>query len=334
MNTGNDRSIENMIRLAGGRESPSAEAMERAHAAAERSWQLGLAQTPRKSWAAWRGKAMLACAATAGAVVLVFLMTHRAPAPQAPRALQFVARVATLEGVVAMENDTAARPLSRAAEVHSGDRLSTAEGRVATSFPGGLSLRLDRHTRLRFDGPDRVTLLEGTLYVDSGGLNAGPPLIVATPAGEVTHVGTQFLVSVSVDATFVRVREGQVVLAPATGDASTTVVAGDELEIRGGRQLMRHGSPAFGAPWDWLVSVAPTIAIEGRPMSEFLAWLARERGWQLRYADDAIERRSREIRLHGSLDGLDTAGMLERVGLVTGFELEAREGVLSVETRR
>jgi ferric-dicitrate binding protein FerR (iron transport regulator) len=334
MNAGNDRSIENLIRLAGGREMPSAEAVERAHAAAERSWQLGLAPTPRRSWVAGRGKALLACAATAGVVVLMLLVTHRAPPPQAPRVPQLVARVATLQGVVAMDDDVAARPLSRAAEVRSGDRLTTAEGRVATAFSGGLSLRLDRHTRVRFDGPDRVTLLEGTLYVDSGGLNAGPPLVVATPAGEVTHVGTQFLVSVSIDATSVRVREGQVVLAPATGDASTTVAAGDELEIRGGRQSMRHGAPAFGAPWDWLASVAPTIPIEGRPMSEFLAWLARERGWQLRYADAAIQRRSREIRLHGSLDGLDTAGMLERVGLVTGFELVARDGVLSVETRR
>jgi hypothetical protein len=82
------------------------------------------------------------------------------------------------------------------------------------------------------------------------------------------------------------------------------------------------------------VNVAPTIGIEGRPMSEFLAWLVRERGWQLRYADDALQQRTHEIRLHGSLDGLDTPGMIERVALVTGIELEARDGVLSVGTRR
>ena len=92
----------------------------------------------------------------------------------------------------------------------------------------------------------------------------------------------------------------------------------------------RHGLPAFGADWEWSASVAPTIDVEDRPLAEFLAWMAREHGWQLHYADEALQQRTLEIRLHGSLDGLDTAAMLERVALVTGIPLEAREGVLWV----
>ena len=83
----------------------------------------------------------------------------------------------------------------------SGTVLATGDGRVAVSFADALSLRLDRGTRLRFDGHERVTLLQGALYVDSGGLNVGPPLTIATPAGEVRHVGTQFQVRVSGEIT-------------------------------------------------------------------------------------------------------------------------------------
>lgn len=329
MNPGNDRSIENLVRLAGGREAPSDEGMRRARAAAEQSWRRGLEEAPRRRWTGWSFKAALACGAAAGVAVLAFQLNQRASLPIPVT----VAQIAALDGAAAIKDNDGTRPVAVAADVRSGETLVTAEGRVSTSIPGGLSLRLDRRARVRFDGPERVTLLEGTVYVDSGGLNAGPPFTIATPAGEVNHVGTQFLVTVSAEITRVRVREGRVVLVTADGE-SNAVAAGDELEIRDGRSALRHGSPAFGPGWEWLVSVAPTIDVEDRPLAEFLAWLVREHGWQINYADDALQQRTHEIRLHGSMDGLDTPAMLERVALVTGLSLEARDGVLWVGARR
>ena len=43
-----------------------------------------------------------------------------------------------------------------------------------------------------------------------------------------------------------------------------------------------------------------------------------------------MQSRAIDIRLHGSLDPLDSAAMLERVSLVTGVPLDARDGVLWV----
>lgn len=329
MNPENDRSIEKLVRLAGAREAPSEEGTRRARAAAEQSWRRGLAQSPRRRWAGWSFKTMLACAAAAGVAVLAFQVTQRTSQPDSVT----VAQVAALNGAAAIRNGDGARPAALAAPVLAGDTLETRDGRISTAIPGGLSLRLDRNARVRFDGRERVTLLEGTLYVDSGGLNVGPRLTIATPAGDVSHVGTQFQVTVSAAATVVRVREGRVTLISA-GGISNAVAAGDELEVRDGKSQLRHGSPAFGPRWEWLVSVAPTIDVEDRPLAEFLAWLVREHGWQLNYADDALQQRTHEIRLHGSMDGLDTTAMLERIALVTGLTLEARDGVLVVGARR
>ncbi len=58
--------------------------------------------------------------------------------------------------------------------------------------------------------------------------------------------------------------------------------------------------------------------------------MAREHGWQVQYGDETLQHRTLDIRLHGSLDQLDSAAMLERVALVTGVSLAAREGVLWV----
>ena len=139
------------------------------------------------------------------------------------------------------------------------------------TFGDTVSLRADRHTRLRFDGRERITLFEGALYVDSGGVNAVPALRIGTPAGEVRHVGTQFQVSVSGETTQVRVREGRVLLTHAAG-AQADIVTGDEVKVRGEDLEWRHALPSFGPDWEWSASIAPPLPIESRPLSEFLSW--------------------------------------------------------------
>jgi len=319
MSSRHERSIEDLIRLGGEREMPSAEGMERARAAAEESWRRGFEQRSKSSGFRWRIPLGLAAAAGATALALWLGFT---PSPSSPSVT--VARIVALQGVAGIQHGDHASPAGKDSVVLSGATLTTANGRVATALIDGVSLRLDRDSRVRFDDADRVTLIAGTVYVDSGGINTGSGLVIETPAGGVAHVGTQFLVSVGGDATRVRVREGRVLLANAA------IAAGEELEVRDGAQTWRRGLPSFGAPWEEFTHVAPTLDIEGRPLAEFLAWLAREHGWRLRYSSDALQQRTHEIRLHGSVDGLDTAAMLERMTLVTGLVIEARDGVLFV----
>ena len=312
--------IERLIRFAGERETPSAEAVERARSAAEVAWRRGLGQARARTRRRYLW-VPLACAAAVGALVLVLQPgTRRAAVPPVA-----VAQVVTLQGDTRLQGTAGA--LRRAATIFAGTTLLTGDGRLGVAIPGGLSLRMDRHTRLRFDDREHLVLLAGSLYVDSGGLNSGPALSIRTPAGEVRHVGTQFQVQVTGQTTRVRVREG---LVPETGSHQRVIAAGDALEISGSGERWQHGLASFGDDWEWATTLAQPLIIEDRPLAEFLAWMAREHGWQLRYGSDALQQRTLDIRLHGSFDGLDTPSMLERVGLVTGVPLAVREGSLWV----
>jgi len=320
-----ETSIERLIKLAGARDLPTPEGMERARLAALESWSRGLeerARAPRRS----RMRTVLGFAIAAGIAALAVLSWTQHPAAQAP---QVVARIATLTGGASLREDRGEIIARVALPIHSGTLLSTSEGRVALTFGDSLSLRIDRQTRLRFDSPTQVTLLEGALYVDSGGVNALPALRIETPAGVVRHVGTQFQVQVTGNTTRVRVREGRVLLERASGPP-TDIAAGDELRVAGNELRWQHGLPSFGAEWEWSAGIAPALEIENRPLAEFLAWTAREHGWQIQYTDETLQHRTLDIRLHGSLYELDSAAMLERVALVTGVNLQAREGVLWV----
>jgi ferric-dicitrate binding protein FerR (iron transport regulator) len=329
MNVDREQSVGRLIRLAGEREMPSPDATQRAHLAALQAWERALAQSPPPSRRRFFMAAMVLAAAAGFSAVALLAWQRGDRASTAP---VIVAMVSAVEGAVALHQAPLDQAVTRNVAVPAGATLETGAGRVATGFSDTLSLRLGRHTRVRFDTRTRVTLLEGALYVDSGGLGVGPPLTIVTPVGEVSHVGTQFQVAVADGATRVRVREGRVLLERGAQGA-LAMAAGDELEIRGRDTRWRHDLPSFGPDWEWSASVAPTLAIEDRPLAEFLTWIAREHGWQLYFADDALQARTHDIRLHGSLQGPDALAMLERMALVTGVPLELHDGVLRVGVR-
>jgi ferric-dicitrate binding protein FerR (iron transport regulator) len=312
-------SIETLVRLAGERDAPSAPAMERARTAAFASWQQGLRSSdiphpaPRRR-VAWAAAAGLMSLAMIGAWYWV-----------ASRPV-VVARVAAASGDV--RSTGGAGVTAADGPIFAGESLETRSGRVALAF-GALSLRVDVDTRLRVDAPDRVTLIAGIVYVDSGGVNASTPLSIATPAGEVSHVGTQFLVNVGRGVTKVQVREGRVTLGTADGE-SHAVSAGERLEVDGEQTLLTGAQISHGADWEWAAAVAPAFDVDNRPLAEFLAWIAREHGWQLRYADAARQSQAQAVRLHGSLRGLEAAAMIERVSLITGIPIGLRDGALTV----
>jgi ferric-dicitrate binding protein FerR (iron transport regulator) len=319
-----DNSVERLVKLAGEPDLPSAEGMRRARAASEQAWRQMLAQSvpaaPR------RGRFLAWGFALAASVALVAWMVGR-PAPELAPVV--VARVLAVSGASTARLASAPITLAANAPLSSGTILQTADGRVAMTFGGTLSLRVDRDTRLSFDAVDQVTLLAGSLYVDSGGINAHSPLRIRTPAGEVSHIGTQFQVFVSDQLTRVRVREGRVLIE--SRDARRQDLAtGDALEVRGHEFVLQQGLTSFGADWAWAAALAPVLEIENRPLSEFLAWLVREQGWRLHYSSERLQEQAGQIRLHGSLEGLDAAAMLERVSMVTGVPLEVRQGVLWV----
>jgi ferric-dicitrate binding protein FerR (iron transport regulator) len=324
--SGNERSIEQLIKLAGERDMPSPQGMERARLAAHASWNRAVESHSGRRRN--RFKPLLGFALAAGIAALALFAWQTRPAPAAR---ELVARIATMSGGATVQEgrgETAARV---ELAVHSGATLATREGRVALTFGDSLSLRIDRHTRLRFDNRGQVTLLAGSLYVDSGGVNAVPALRIETPAGAVRHVGTQFLVQVTGDSTSVRVREGRVLLSRPAG--TMDIATGDELSVTGNELAWRRGLPSSGVDWEWAATIAPPLEIENRPLAEFLAWIAREHGWQIRYREESLQQRTHDIRLHGSLDELGADAMLERVSLVTGVPLVARDGMLWVGGR-
>jgi ferric-dicitrate binding protein FerR (iron transport regulator) len=193
-----------------------------------------------------------------------------------------------------------------------GDEIrSRPGGRLALRI-GELSLRLDQDSDMTVLAADRVELRRGALYVDSGAdATSGNRLRVATPFGDVSHVGTQYETRVTDDRLRVRVREGRVRIAVREGGVADGA-AGQQLTFgQGGVQ--RAAIDRASADWAWAGEIAPAYELENRSLAQFLSWVGRETGREVVFDSPASQAEAERIVLRGSTAGLSPERALAAV---------------------
>ena len=175
---------------------------------------------------------------------------------------------------------------------------------------------------------DRVELLRGAIYVDSGRDGATAPLVVVTPYGSVRHVGTQYEVRMLETELSVSVREGRIGLERK--DASLQGAAGEQLVVSSGGNVRREVIAADAADWSWIAQVTPPYEIDQRPLVEFLAWAGRELGREVVFATPAAQAEAGQVILRGSVTGLTPDQAVDAVLVSTPLHAERVDGQLVI----
>ncbi|CAB3637435.1 FecR domain-containing protein [Achromobacter pestifer] len=182
------------------------------------------------------------------------------------------------------------------------------ERRNATLSDGSaLILNTDSAADMRFDDVQRLVVLRrGELHIASHGDPMIPPrpLVVATPMGRITALGTRFVVRLLDGETWVAVTEGAVRIEPARADkdAARVIEAGtgtyfDERAVRAAR-------PAPHAD-DW---VRGALFADGMRLDAFTDELSRYRKGRL-VCDPSVA----GLRISGSFPLGDTDRILAAI---------------------
>jgi len=210
--------------------------------------------------------------------------------------------------------------------------LTGADDGAALRTPDGISVRVGGATRLRLISATELILDEGLVYIDNPPAAEVRRLVVRTPLGAVLDTGTQFEAALDGAALRVRVREGAVSIERAGGADTTT--AGTEMRVNPDGRVERRAFPTHGPQWAWATALAAPIAIEGRPLGEFLSWLTREMGWRLSFGDEALAASAPGIVLHGSIAGLTPDEALATVLATCGLTSRLDGETLVLDDRR
>ena len=306
-----DEALRALLEEAGPRAPLPAQDLEAIREAARAEWRerYGGARVRSRVSGWWIAAAAAVVLAAAG-----LLLLRRAPAPPPATGVASVER--SRGEVLWSPGDGKLAPLSAdgaGRTIPAGAVLETvgsarAPGSVALRMAGGASVRLDAGTRARVASSTVIELDRGAVYVDSGGPAARRESVaVRTAAGLFRSIGTQFEVRAEQggSVTRLKVREGRVRLE--RGAESVLTDAGQELVVRGDGSLERGEAAADAPEWDWVVTSAPMLDIEGAKVRTFLDWVARERGWRLEFADSETAALADSVVLHGSIAHLTPA---------------------------
>jgi hypothetical protein len=213
-----------------------------------------------------------------------------------------------------------------------GARL-TVHGSALVTLTGGGTLRIGAGTSLNVAKATEVSLERGLIYLDMPpGLTPSNPLRVATVAGIVEHLGTQYEVMSDARAVRIRVREGQVRFSGTSG--VMVADAGTELLMMPDGPISQQGVPTYGRDWLWTAALAPDYDIEGRSLMGFLQWTSRELGRPLDFADIHSRDVAGRTILHGSVRGQEPLDALGNVLATTTLTYELRGATIWVHSAR
>ncbi len=306
--------IARLIAAAGRRPTPDAAVRESVRAAVERAWLEETAR--RRGRRAYRWAA--AAAVVASAVGLAWFGL-RGGVSEAPTT---VGTLVAARGTVHLTSPSDRGPIVAGSRLDAGTVVRTGANGYLLLTSAAIDLRVGPGTVLDLDHPGHVQLTHGRIYVDSGPEGvAHEPLVVDTPFGRVNHLGTQFQVVVHSSSMWVGVRSGRVSVNGRSGRRET-LARGQGVAVYPGGAVQRMAITPYGREWAWVNTLTPDFPIDGRPLSEFLAWYTRETGRRLELQGPATQAAIDQTRLSGSIAGLTPTEALAAVMATTRLQYD------------
>jgi hypothetical protein len=278
-----------LLRRAGRRCAPPPEMGERVYKAMLEVWS---SEIRRRQQLRWR--------ATAAAGFATVALCVSAWVWQQSVAATDVASVTRLNAAVSVLRGGQTRRIASGFELRSGDQVDLpVGGSLAAQRPDGVSVRAVGPASFVWDAPERIQLVQGRLYVDTGTHpdSTHATFEVRTPMARIEHVGTRFVADASPSRVRVAVRDGDVRLISTNGEA-LALSRGQAAEAASGGQIARVAPPTR-TDWDWVEALASPCGIEGRSLFDVLRQLAREADLDLAFASPDVERRAHGLTLHG-----------------------------------
>ncbi|HVY82746.1 MAG TPA: FecR family protein [Steroidobacteraceae bacterium] len=312
-----------LLRRAGRRNAPPPEMTARVYATVLDIWSEEVSRRRRSSRMLALKAAVVVLAVAAAAA-----FWHSGLAPED------VARVTRLTARVELTRGDDTQTLSTKFDVRSGDRLDVPPGSALVARRAdGLSIRVRGPAYLVWDTAERLRLEHGRVYVDGGPKadDARAPFEVRTPLARIEHIGTRFVADSNPQRVRVAVREGHVRLTSSSGDA-LGIDGGQAAEAAVNGQISWVTPPAR-SEWEWVDALAPACGIEGRSLFDVLTDLTHEADLQLVFATPEIERRARELTLHGPALELPPRTAIDAVLATTDLDADLAEARVILHER-
>ena len=327
-----DEALEALFAKAAARPRPRIDSEERIRNEVHEHWQQAVRARKRRRLSAF------AMAASVALVAVVGLTLYQ---PEAPVPGSQVATVEKRFGELHIV-DASGVPYHA-----SGTRFALSEGQsistrgdagLALNWENGGSLRIDEYTSVVLVSANEIELQSGRLYFDSNrdastaSAVDSVTLVIRTPRGVVTPLGTQYVTRMTNDKLMVMVRKGAVSVQGAGYDAHASM--GERMIVTADEPPVVDPVASYGQEWSWIEKTTPTWSTDGRSIFDFLGWVSRESGLSVRFESAKAEEIAKSASLvgYGQVD-LEPSAALRIVMQTTDLDWNVEGGVIVVRLR-
>jgi len=196
--------------------------------------------------------------------------------------------------------DSMQMEIADAASIVAGQIMTTGvDSAAGLAWLGGGSLRIDSDTRIEFIANNELFLHSGRIYFDSAESDPESGLVIRSPHGVVSHVGTQYMTESNAASLIVSVREGEVSIEGTYHDQAA--YEGQRVQMIGSAQPSVTNTSGAGSEWQWIETVSPNISVDGLSAYDFLQWVGRETGHAVEFESVSAEILARNTQLRGTV---------------------------------
>ena len=318
--------LDELLRHSSPRPAPAADKTASARSELRREWQE---LTGRR-----RVRRRVRTFAIAASLLLGLVVAVLSWRPPGTEFVPVAALDKTFGTVYLLGENSELRPTDTLATLYSGQAIVTGnDSGLSVAWGSGGSIRIDENTRIRFTDAETAFLEEGRVYFDSVyGLNAvtdggsAPAFTLETQQGAVTHLGTQYMAEIDGDSLVVSVREGEVLIRGRLHEQR--VDTGQQATLAGSQRPSVLSISRSGEQWGWVARTMPVADVDGRTLFEFLGWVSRELGLDLRFEGEA-EAVARGAVLRGTVDTLPADALRLRLA-TAALHWRIEEGVIHI----
>lgn len=325
-----EQDIQTILERVGPLETPPEEMTARVRANVYQAWQTEAvgrktAAGPSNNWL----RIAAAVAAISGTVYLGSLLQTTPQEAAIVATLDVELDVSSMTARLQTSEDGITWQAASSVDFPAGTFLK-ADQPVSMTLSNNMNTRLASGTVISLGDTDNISLMTGSIYADSYHQVKDSQFAIATEYGTARDIGTQFMVTAREDGWSVQVREGEVEIFD--DGFADRLQPGERIVIAENNLVSEENVTIHDPSWHWTESARPAFNIDGRPVDEYLQWVARETGKELQYASTPARTSAEKSRLSGSISNLGATESLSHVLPATDLELiDSAENVIMVD---
>lgn len=308
-----DDALTELLQSTGKRPAPPKAFMTEVEQNTRAAWQQAVVADKKRRQMQWlSGVAAAAC--------LVLTLVVALPQPTPP--LHSIASVRTQSGDVTLE---ANQPLV------AGSTVATGEGQLTLELTDRTLIMLSANSELQLVGASELVLQRGQVFVDSP--DHTTQVLIRTPFGDVTDIGTQYQIAVSQEALQVSMREGLTEINTRNGivRASVNRDQGDVVRVH---QLGvdRSQLALNDASWQWVRQGYEDFQLQQASVDDLLAWASRVTATRVEFANKTVAEQAKTVRFNGGvISAKIVENQLPHILQTAHFSLQADDGVWHID---